>query len=239
VAELPLEGEMVRFTLPTTIAPRYQGQGTTASEREALKEVTTMSSTSSSSSSSKPYGLELDIAIEMPSPVLRYVCDPHFRPPSLLFTQFRVRWCRCSVESPSHPIRFQLNGDAPTKGRVTLATQETALDRDFVLMIQQKDAHQPGLWVDSERQAVMLSLYPKFIEVEQKREFIFLRTSSASSFSHRAAYFLSFPFVSSFSWRSGSLWQHGGLEHERRQERAAALPAQSARGLQIQQYGDT
>ncbi len=70
VAELPLEGEMVRFTLPTTIAPRYQGQGTTASEREALKEATSMSSTSSSS---KPYGLELDIAIEMPSPVLRYV----------------------------------------------------------------------------------------------------------------------------------------------------------------------
>ncbi|ELR24909.1 von Willebrand factor type A domain containing protein [Acanthamoeba castellanii str. Neff] len=155
VAELPLEGEMVRFTLPTTIAPRYQGQGTTASEREALKEVTTMSSTSSSSSSSKPYGLELDIAIEMPSPVL-------------------------SVESPSHPIRFQLNGDTPTKGRVTLATQETALDRDFVLMIQQKDAHQPGLWVDSERQAVMLSLYPKFIEVEQKREFIFLLDRSGS-----------------------------------------------------------
>jgi hypothetical protein len=90
------------------------------------------------------------------------------------------------VESPSHPIRFQLSGDAPTKGRVTLATQETALDRDFVLMIQQKDAHQPGLWVDSERQAVMLSLYPKFIEVEQKREFIFLRTSSAPSFPHRA-----------------------------------------------------
>lgn len=232
---------MVRFTLPTTIAPRYQGQGTTASEREALKEVTTMSSTSSSSSSSKPYGLELDIAIEMPSPVLRYVCDLHFRPPSLLFrsTSSECVWCRCSVESPSHPIRFQLNGDTPTKGRVTLATQETALDRDFVLMIQQKDAHQPGLWVDSERQAVMLSLYPKFIEVEQKREFIFLRTSSAPSFSHRAAYFLSFSFFFSFSWRSGSLWQHGGFEHERRQERAAALPAQSARGLQIQQYGDT
>ena len=74
VAELPLEGEMVRFTLPTTIAPRYHGQGTTASEREALKEATTMSaSSSSSSSSSKPSGLELDIAIEMPSPVLRCV----------------------------------------------------------------------------------------------------------------------------------------------------------------------
>jgi hypothetical protein len=96
-------------------------------------------------------------------------------------------------------------------------------------MIQQKDAHQPGLWVDSERQAVMLSLYPKFIEVEQKREFIFLRTSSAPSFSHRAD--LNSYRFRSFSWHSGSLWQHGGFEHERRQERAAALPAQSARGL--------
>jgi hypothetical protein len=81
-----------------------------------------------------------------------------------------------SVESPSHPIKFQLDGDAPTKGRVTLATQEVALDRDFVLLVQQKDAHQPGLWVDNERQAVMISLYPKFTEVEQKREFIFLCT---------------------------------------------------------------
>jgi hypothetical protein len=60
---------MVRFTLPTAIAPRYHGEGATASDIDALKEVTTISS--SSSSSSKPYGLELDIAIEMPSPVLR------------------------------------------------------------------------------------------------------------------------------------------------------------------------
>jgi hypothetical protein len=168
VAELPLEGDMVRFTLPTAIAPRYNGVGTTAQELDALKEVRPALPSSSSSSSggeSVPYGLELDVAVEMPSRLL-------------------------SVESPSHPIRFALDGDSPTKGRVTLATRETALDRDFVLLVQQKDAHSPGLWVDSERQAVMLTLYPKFAELEQKREFIFLRTQLPACF----AFILFFPF---------------------------------------------
>lgn len=69
-----------------------------------------------------PYGLTLEIDLEMAS-------------------QLRV------VESPSHNVRVELDGP---RARVTLSTRETALDGDFVLLFEEKDAHKPSATVAQE-----------------------------------------------------------------------------------------
>ncbi len=74
VSELPLEGDAIRFTLPTTIAPRYapaqdrKGVGETEAERVSPPYALQV-----------PYGLTLEVDIRTTAPVR-------------------------SVESPSHPI---------------------------------------------------------------------------------------------------------------------------------------
>lgn len=47
---------------------------------------------------------------------------------------------------------------------------------DFVLLVKQKDLFQPRLWVDSQKEALMLELYPEVSHQEQRCEFIFLGT---------------------------------------------------------------
>jgi hypothetical protein len=74
VSELPLEGDDIRFTLPTTIAPRYapeedrKGVGETEAERVSPPYALQV-----------PYGLKLKVDVETTAPVR-------------------------SVESPSHPV---------------------------------------------------------------------------------------------------------------------------------------
>lgn len=98
-----------------------------------------------------------------------------------LFNEAIVYWfLNHSVESPSHPIRFQMDAESANRGKVTLGTQEAALDRDFVLLIVQRDAHRPGLWLDKDRQAVMLSVLPQFRALEHNCEFIFLGTNTTA-----------------------------------------------------------
>lgn len=69
VAELSLEGDKIRFALPTTIAPRYHGPGTTAEETKALEDVCYLPDSSRAAGS--VYGLELDVTVELPSPIVR------------------------------------------------------------------------------------------------------------------------------------------------------------------------
>jgi hypothetical protein len=84
VSELPLEGDAIRFTLPTTIAPRYapaeDRKGVGESEAERV---------SPSYALQVPYGLTLEVDVETSAPVR-------------------------SVESPSHPVAVTIDGGRAT-----------------------------------------------------------------------------------------------------------------------------
>lgn len=86
VSELPLEGDAIRFTLPTTIAPRYapaedqQGVGETEAARVSPPYALQV-----------PYGLTLEVDVQTTAPVR-------------------------SVESPSHPVAVTIeNGRATVR----------------------------------------------------------------------------------------------------------------------------
>jgi Ca-activated chloride channel family protein len=84
VSELPLEGDAIRFTLPTTVAPRYapaeDRKGVGESEAERV---------SPPYSREVPYGLTLEVDVATSAPVR-------------------------SVESPSHPIAVTIEGGRAT-----------------------------------------------------------------------------------------------------------------------------
>jgi Ca-activated chloride channel homolog len=109
VALLNLEGDAVRFMLPTTIAPRYSpsaGPEVGQPDAERVNPPTLLT---------VPFGLTLEIDIESHSPI------------------------KC-VESPSHTIRTELDS---SKARVTLSARDAAMDRDFVLLVESREAHRP------------------------------------------------------------------------------------------------
>ncbi|HJS74023.1 MAG TPA: VIT and VWA domain-containing protein, partial [Vicinamibacteria bacterium] len=84
VAELGLEGQDLRFVLPTTISPRYapleDRKGIGRPEAEAVNPPIAWS---------VPYGLELTVRLQMPSSIR-------------------------GLESPSHPLAIELDGTAAT-----------------------------------------------------------------------------------------------------------------------------
>ncbi len=102
VAELPREGEAVRFMLPATVAPRYapaaDRRGVSPTPAEAVSPPVVLEA---------PYGFDLAVDVAFASPVR-------------------------AVDSPSHPVRVELDG---RRARVTLAHGAAAMDRDFVLLV--------------------------------------------------------------------------------------------------------
>lgn len=129
VALLNLEGDAVRFMLPTTIAPRYTPSMTPEvgqPDAERVNPPTLLA---------VPYGLTLDVEINAGSAI------------------------RC-VESPSHTIRTELDGE---RAKVSLSAEQAAMDRDFVLLVEPRDPHQPRAGVTSDEQGsrvVMVTFRP-------------------------------------------------------------------------------
>ena len=84
VSELPLEGDAIRFTLPTTLSPRYapaedqEGPGETAAGRVGAPWALAV-----------PYGLELSVSVETTAPLR-------------------------GIESPTHPIALALEDHRAT-----------------------------------------------------------------------------------------------------------------------------
>jgi Ca-activated chloride channel family protein len=80
VAELGLEGDAIRFVLPTTVSPRYAPEqdrtGVGRPPAEALNPPTALR---------VPYGLELAVTLEMPSAIR-------------------------GIESPTHPLSIEIDG---------------------------------------------------------------------------------------------------------------------------------
>lgn len=134
VAELPSEGDAVRFTLPTTVSPRYapakDRTGVGRTPAEALNPPVSLE---------VPYGLSIRLGLDMPSAIR-------------------------GVESPSHPVSVDLDG---ARGTVTLGTAETALDRDFVLLVRLAEANVPGVRLERSPDGAtvaMLAFVPRFGE---------------------------------------------------------------------------
>ncbi|BBN00814.1 hypothetical protein MPTK1_2g02340 [Marchantia polymorpha subsp. ruderalis] len=160
VAELKHDSQVdgIRFVLPTNIAPRY-GE---------LPDMEAMDATILSDSK----GFELTIAVTMTSAIT-------------------------SMQSPSHPIVVGMGTHSPSsappkgqndvcKGFVTLSQKDTALDKDFVLIVSSADVGQPQAIVETHptlgnnQRAVLLSLVPKFQIPRISPEIVFIADRSGS-----------------------------------------------------------
>ena len=149
VTEIGLEGDNLRFVLPTTVSPRYAPQedrvAVGPSPAEAVNPPVAWK---------VPYGLDLTVQLEMPSTIR-------------------------SVESPSHPICFEPNGQ---RGTVKLGERVSALDRDFVLLVNISEPYEPRAWVEEDGKgcAAMVAFQPKFEVKEASCELIFVVDRSGS-----------------------------------------------------------
>lgn len=149
VAELGLEGDDLRFVLPTTVSPRYapleDRKGIGRSEAEAVNPPLAWE---------VPYGLDLRVRLEMPSPIR-------------------------GLESPSHPLAIEIDGASAT---VRLGERRTALDRDFVLLVKLQEPHEPRARVEErDGEAVaMVAFQPRFETRESASEVIFVVDRSGS-----------------------------------------------------------
>jgi len=85
------------------------------------------------------------------------------------------------IESPSHAIRTTPHAHGTT---VTLASPQVALDRDFVLLMQPEDAHQPVAQVAREADGTlyaMVTFHPQPLDIPSRgNEVLFLLDCSGS-----------------------------------------------------------
>lgn len=150
VAQCPLEGDAVRFMLPTTVSPRYAPPTTTPQigqpDHERIDPERRLH---------VPYGLTLKVDVESAAAPRR-------------------------VESPSHPIRTTF--DRTTT--VELGQESTALDRDFVLLVELQEARTPTASVardDQGNRYAQVQFIPTFAaDVQTGNEVIFVVDCSGS-----------------------------------------------------------
>jgi Ca-activated chloride channel family protein len=150
VSELEAEGEDLRFTLPTTVSPRYAPAedrvGVGRPPAEALNPPVEWQ---------VPYGLDVSVNLEMPGAIR-------------------------GVESPSHALSTELDG---SRGTVRLGTRESALDRDFVLLVRFDRIREPRGWIELDaagKPCALLSFQPEFDVSEVASEIIFVVDCSGS-----------------------------------------------------------
>jgi len=150
VAELPVEDESIRFTLPTTVSPRYApGEDRVGIGRPAAEVL------NPPRLPNVPYGLSFTAKVA---------------------TQGGIR----RIESPSHPISVALDDDGAT---VTLAQQQTALDRDLVLVVTPREAAQSQLVIERTRTgriAAAVTLRPTFTAARVPADVVFVVDRSGS-----------------------------------------------------------
>lgn len=150
VSELEAEGNDLRFTLPTTVSPRYapaeDRAGVGRPPSEALNPPVEWQ---------VPYGLDVSVNLEMPGAIR-------------------------GVESPSHALSTELDG---ARGTVRLGTRESALDRDFVLLVRFDRICEPRAWIELDakgKPCVLLAFQPEFEVSEVASEIIFVIDCSGS-----------------------------------------------------------
>ena len=155
VAELPIDAEdNIRFSLPSVFKPRY----TPAGSSDPLADVSDSGSQVSSAQIAGYNSFKLNI----------------LEPQGI-----------ATIVSPTHTLN---RTDRADKIEVTLSDQKPA-DKDLVVLIQHKEPHQPSAVVEDgnskdtgfmSQKAVMVNFFPKFEQLENDCEFIFLVDRSGS-----------------------------------------------------------
>jgi Ca-activated chloride channel family protein len=149
VALATREGDAIRFSIPTTVSPRYVPKR----------------------------------GPEVGQPDGERVNPPHWPVVGYgLSLRVHIAGDRLAkVESPSHPTRATFDDAGAT---VELAREETALDRDFVLLVERRDAAVPEARVAREadgRRVAMVTLLPRFeAKSHHGHEVLFLLDCSGS-----------------------------------------------------------
>ena len=150
VTELAVSGRGLRFSIPTTVSPRYapaeDRAGIGRSDEDALNPPRAWR---------VPYGLELSIRLTMTGAISR-------------------------LESPSHPVSIDLQGERAT---VTLSTREAALDRDFVLSVEAAGLDTPQAWLEAQDDgsgAIAVAFVPDLGSAAMPADITFLVDRSGS-----------------------------------------------------------
>jgi Ca-activated chloride channel family protein len=150
VAELTLEGDDIRFALPTTVSPRYAPAkdqiGIGRSPAEVVNPPVEWR---------VPYGLELTVRLEMPSAIR-------------------------GVESPSHPISAEIDdrkGTIKLGGRETTLDRDFVL---LVRLAKDQEPRAWVEKGEEGGMAAMLAFQPEFEEEEAPSEMIFVIDRSGS-----------------------------------------------------------
>ena len=144
VAEVPLEGDALRFTLPTTVSPRYAPRedqtGLGRPDAETLNPPVAWK---------VPYGLDLTVRFDLPAPITR-------------------------LESPSHPVSVSFAGtsavvrlaqdQAPLDRDFVLLAAPAGLDAPTVIVERDEDG----------RHAVLVAFRPMFAASTAASEIVFL-----------------------------------------------------------------
>jgi Ca-activated chloride channel family protein len=149
VTELAAEGEAVRFTLPTTVSPRYAPAEDQTAVGPSPAEVL-----NPPAAFGVPYGFSLEMDVRMGGAIR-------------------------SVQSPSHPIAFELDGAHAT---VRLAQREAPMDRDLVIVLGADGLSAPHAVVErgAGGAAAAVSFLPAIGPAAQAAEVIFVIDRSGS-----------------------------------------------------------
>ena len=158
VGELKNDAETdgIRFTIPTAIAPRY-GSVQSVSVAEGVQAI-----------ENKGISITVDANMPVDSPIQ-------------------------SIQSPSHPISVSLGvlstaqdeNMSMNKASATLSQAESALGKDFVMIVKVKDLGNPTAVLETHptlpnQRAIMTSLVPKFALPPARPEIIFIADRSGS-----------------------------------------------------------
>ena len=153
ISELPVEGEAVRLTVPTTVVPRYTPPTDDTFAAKALAGI--------KYAHDSPAPMIISTEVWSKSPIKR-------------------------LKSSSHSITKE---DSRREGEMyaikgTLSGNVSDMDRDFVLMIESENIHDPAVYLERssklDAHAAMVSLVPQFKLKEQKADLIFLVDRSGS-----------------------------------------------------------
>ncbi|RFU29257.1 hypothetical protein B7463_g7098, partial [Scytalidium lignicola] len=148
----------IKFTIPTSIAPRYGSGPSDAYDYNNLP-------------AHDNDGMKITVDINLPD-------DSIIK----------------SIQSPSHPIAVSMgtlqnqdDGEPKmSKGSATLSQGSTALEKDFVLIVESKDIGTPKALLETHdtianQRALMVTLVPKFVLPQQsKPEIVFVTDRSGS-----------------------------------------------------------
>lgn len=163
IAELPVDDNCIRLTIPTVIAPRYKLNNDNS---EATKDINLISY-----SSEKQHFLKFNLE------VLGQTKFKSIKSPSHKELSFSIK------DVPNEHGQYVATGE--------FTNQEVGLDKDIVVVIENIDPYKPIVYIEkSENDTLvgMVTLIPKFKLDNQKIELVFLVDRSGSMGSYNGKY---------------------------------------------------